>query len=115
MSRLWLPYEVTDLKAAEKFLTDRLCLSTVDWWDRDGESGRVLAIGDDAVIELVSANASRAAAPALRQPDQATVEALHRRFAPHEVTRPPASYPRGHYGFEVQTPGGFPLTIWSGR
>ncbi len=122
MTRLWLPYQVSDLPAAEKFFTDQLGLSIVDWWDRDGEAGRVLApdsdweaVGGGAVVELVTAARDRAAPPAFELPDRVTVDAFHRRFAPGEVTRPPGRYPRGHYGFEVTAPGGFPLMIWSER
>jgi hypothetical protein len=123
---LWLPYQVTDLPATETFLASRLGLSTVDFWERPGESGRVLACedpgwlgGDDgrpgALVELVTGPVDRAAPPAFELPDRAAVDALYRRFAPAEVTRPPAAYPRGHYGFEVTAPGGFPLMIWSER
>jgi hypothetical protein len=117
MSRLWLPYEVTDVPAAEAFLTERLGLSTVDWWERRGESGRVLtgpdSLGPGAVIELVSAAANRAAPPAVEVHSRAGVDTLHRRFTAREVTRAPGRYPRGHYGFEVCGPGGIPLMIWS--
>ncbi len=128
MTRLWLPYQVRDLPAAEKFLTDRLGLTTVDWWDRPEESGRVLACTDPgwngpgsgpadggAVLELVTGPVDRALPPAFELPDRASVDALHRRFAATEITRPTGPYPRGHYGFEVRTPGGFPLMIWSER
>ncbi len=133
MTRLWLPYQVRDLPAAEQFLTDRLGLTTVDWWDRPGESGRVLAGIDPGgsgagsgsggcgpadggpVLELVTGPVDRALPPAFELPDRAGVDALHRRFAAAEITRPPGRYPRGHYGFEVRAPAGFPLMIWSER
>ena len=127
MSRLWLPYQVRDLAAAETFLTKRLGMSIVDWWDRDGEIGRVLAFaGDPAVppeaagwggpvVELVSSADDRAGPPAIELVSVAAVDAMAARFAPGEVIRPPGRYPRGHYGFEVTMPGGFPLMIWSER
>ena len=133
MSRLWLPYRVRDLAAAETFLTKRLGMSIVDWWDRDGEVGRVLAFADDPaapvsgpapperagwggpVVELVSAADDRADPPAIELASVAAVDAMARRFPPGEVSRPPGRYPRGHYGFEVTMPGGFPLMIWSER
>jgi hypothetical protein len=140
VTRLWLPYEVRDLAGTEAFLTGRLGMVTVDSWDRPGESGRVLAFTDPtrpdrarlvaageqvtalplspagmAVVELVSAAVDRALPPAVELADRAAVDAAYRRFAADEITRPPGAYPRGHYGFEVRTPGGLPLMIWSER
>ncbi len=43
MTRLWLPYQVRDLAAAERFLVEKFGMVVLDWWERDGESGRVLA------------------------------------------------------------------------
>jgi catechol 2,3-dioxygenase-like lactoylglutathione lyase family enzyme len=130
MSRLWLPYQVRDMAAAETFLTKRLGMSIVDWWERDGEVGRVLAFADDPrpgpgppegagwggpVVELVSSAADRAAPPAIELVSVAAVDAMASRFPAGEVSRQPGRYPRGHYGFEVTMPGGFPLMIWSER
>jgi hypothetical protein len=177
VTRLWLPYQVRDLAAAERFLVEKFGMVVLDWWERDGESGRVLGFparedpadpvnrpsptgpaarqlaadldarqvpsdpgdrgvapdpGDRAVapdpgdraaatdpdgpvVELVSGDRDRAAPPALELCGVAAVDAAARRFAPDEITRPPGRYPRGHYGFEVALPGGFPLMIWSER
>ncbi|HVV23716.1 MAG TPA: VOC family protein, partial [Pseudonocardiaceae bacterium] len=53
MTALWLPCGVTDLDRATDFYADRVGLSVVDSWERDGERGAVLHAGD-AYLEFVA-------------------------------------------------------------
>ena len=103
---LWLPYEVTDLDAAQRFWTVHLGLSQVDGWERDGERGVVLRAGY-AYVELVSGK-DRAGPPALEMRADAEVDAVAAALGgtPHR-------FPRGHYGVTVPGPAGAPVMVWS--
>jgi catechol 2,3-dioxygenase-like lactoylglutathione lyase family enzyme len=105
---LWLPYEVDDLDAAAGFYTDRVGLSVVDGWAVPGERGVVLGAGA-AFVELVTPGRPGPAPLAFQLPSAAAVDAA--RFA----GAVPRRYPRGHYGFETDGPGGARVMIWSER
>lgn len=112
---VWLPFEVTDLDSAVRFYESRFALSRVDEWDRDGERGVVFRIAGDTCLELVSANAERRAPVAYELADEQAVDEAFTAWAPTgaDLIAPPHCYPRGHYGFEVRSPAGAELMIWS--
>lgn len=113
---LWLPYVVADLDQAVAYYVDHLGLTTVDGWDRDGERGAVLRAADAAYVLLVafSTPPPGGGGPTLAAyqiADGSTVDALRARWRP---APPPARrFPRGHYGFEADGPGGARLLVWS--
>ncbi len=111
MTRLWLPFTVDDLAPALEFYRDRLGLSVVDGWRRDGEEGVVLA-ASSGFVELVS---PRVPGPAPVAFEVSDVDAVYTRLASVEVLREPDRYPRGHYGFEVRGPAGATVMVWSER
>jgi catechol 2,3-dioxygenase-like lactoylglutathione lyase family enzyme len=108
---LWLPFTVPALAPALSFYRDRVGLSVVDGWDRDGEQGAVLAAGR-AFVELVAPGVSGPPPVAFEVPSVPTAYA-RMRPAPDEVVAPPHRYPRGHEGFEVRGPGGATVMVWS--
>lgn len=114
---LWLPFEVTDLEAATSFYTDRIGLSTVDGWDRDGERGVVLRVAGGAFVELVSPGREGPAPLAFELTDPSEVDSTYARVRPSadELIAAPHRYPRGHYGFELRGPAGAQVMIWSER
>jgi catechol 2,3-dioxygenase-like lactoylglutathione lyase family enzyme len=114
MTRLWLPYTVTDLPAALEFYRDRLGLPVVDGWRGDGEEGVVLA-AESAFVELVSPAAPGPTPVAFEMPGVSDVEDVLARMPPSAVVVAPHRYPRGHYGFEVRAPGGATVMVWSER
>lgn len=110
MTALWLPFTVPDLSPALEFYRDRVGLSVVDDWDRDGEQGVVLAAGA-AFVELV--------APGVPGPtplafEVADVAAAYSRMRPTsaELVAGPRRYPRGHHGFEVRGPADTTVMLW---
>ncbi|HEX6354329.1 VOC family protein [Actinophytocola sp.] len=109
MTRLWLPFTVTDLPAAVRFYRDRLGLPVVDGWRRDGEEGVVLG-AETAFIELVTPEDPRPAPLAFEVPD---VDAVFARMSGDELVAAPHRYPRGHHGFEVRGPAGATVMVWS--
>jgi catechol 2,3-dioxygenase-like lactoylglutathione lyase family enzyme len=107
---LWLPYQVRELEAAIGFYTDRLGLSEVDSWRREGERGVVLKVADAAYLELVSAPADRIEPIAVEFADAPALAAVHAGFG--TVAAPVSRYPRGHHGFTVTGPAGVRLMLW---
>jgi catechol 2,3-dioxygenase-like lactoylglutathione lyase family enzyme len=113
-SALWVPFEVSDLDAATRFYTERVGLSVVDSWYRDGERGVVLRVADGAFIELVSPGAGHPG-PLLAF-EQTNRSEVDERFAnwPGEAEAP-YRHPRGHYGFTAPGPAGVKVMVWSER
>lgn len=110
---LWLPFEVTDIDAAIGYYGERLELSIVDGWDRDGERGVVFAAGS-AYVELVSAPVARAGPAAFQVGTASDVDRMFAGWRPGgEPTIGPHRYRRGHYGFEVGGPAGAEVMVWS--
>jgi catechol 2,3-dioxygenase-like lactoylglutathione lyase family enzyme len=110
MTRLWLPYTVSDLPEALTFYRDRLGLPVVDEWRRDSEEGVVLAAGP-SFVELVSPRENGPAPIAFEVSD---VDAAFARMdpSPGEMVAAPHRYPRGHHGFEVRGPAGATVMVW---
>jgi catechol 2,3-dioxygenase-like lactoylglutathione lyase family enzyme len=109
---VWLPFEVADLDDATRFYTDRLGLSVVDSWDRDGERGVVLRVADGAFIELVSPGAGHnTTLLAFEYATQSEVDSVHAAW-PGAPARP-YRHPRGHYGFVAGGPAGAKVMVWS--
>ena len=108
---LWLPYQVDDLTAAEEFYTVRLGLSAVDRFD----GGVVLRASRGTFVELATPGSSAPAPLAFELAGTDSVDAEFARLRPdsQELLRPPARYPRGHYGFELRGPAGATVMIWS--
>jgi catechol 2,3-dioxygenase-like lactoylglutathione lyase family enzyme len=107
---LWLPFEVDDLDRAESFYTDRIGLSVVDGWNRDGERGVVLGAGS-AYVELVSPGRPGPAPLAFQFARASDVDSIGRR-----IGGMPRRYPRGHYGFETDGPDRHArIMVWSER
>ena len=111
MTALWLPFAVPDLAPALEFYRDRVGLSVVDSWDRDGEQGAVLAAGQ-AFVELVAPGTPGPPPVAFEVP---SVPAAYARLrpTPEELVAAPHRYPRGHHGFEVRGPAGATVMMWS--
>lgn len=113
---LWVPFEVAALDRAADFYTGRLGLSEVDGWERAGERGVVLRVPGPAYVELVQPAPGAPAGPrvafALELNGERAVDAA---YAELEAGRPPARFPRGHYGFTVPDPAGTPILVWSER
>jgi catechol 2,3-dioxygenase-like lactoylglutathione lyase family enzyme len=110
---LWLPYQVADLDAAERFYTIHLGLSTVDGWQTTGERGVVLRAAAGAFIELVESGESGSAPVAFEVDDAEAVDWAFARWRPTGDVVPPHRYPRGHYGFEAPGPAGATIMVWS--
>jgi catechol 2,3-dioxygenase-like lactoylglutathione lyase family enzyme len=112
---LWLPFEVEDLDQATRFYTDRLGLSVVDGWDRDGERGVVLRAADGAFVELVSPGAGHPPMLAFEMADESEVDGSYARWRSggNIGVSPPHRYPRGHYGFTARGPAGATVMVWS--
>jgi catechol 2,3-dioxygenase-like lactoylglutathione lyase family enzyme len=111
MRALWIPFEVEDLDAATRFYTDRIGLSVVDSWDRDGERGVVLRVADGAFVELVSPGTGQPPLLAFEVADESEVDERHARWL--SKPPPPHRYPRGHYGFTTPGPAGVTVMVWS--
>jgi catechol 2,3-dioxygenase-like lactoylglutathione lyase family enzyme len=110
---LWLPFEVIDLDAAIGYYGQRLELSIVDDWDRDGECGVVFAAGR-AYVELVSAPVARSGPAAFQFDTASEVDRVFAAWRPGDDPRiGPHRYRRGHYGFEVGGPAGADVMVWS--
>jgi catechol 2,3-dioxygenase-like lactoylglutathione lyase family enzyme len=107
---LWLPFAVDDLDQATAFYRDQIGLSVVDGWSDGGERGVVLGAGS-AFVELVEPG-DRAAGSlmAFQHTGASDVDAAAGRLAGR-----PVRYPRGHYGFATDGPGGARVMIWSER
>jgi len=110
MRALWIPFEVADLDAATRFYTEHLGLSVVDSWDRDGERGVVLRVAEGAFVELVSPGVGHPPVVAFEVAEESEVDAVH---AGLTEAKPPARFPRGHYGFTVRGPAGANVMVWS--
>jgi catechol 2,3-dioxygenase-like lactoylglutathione lyase family enzyme len=108
---LWVPLEVDDLDEATRFYTDRIGLSVVDSWERDGERGVVLRVTGGAFVELVSPGVGH---PPLLAFERASESEVDESFAawPGEIPQP-HRHPRGHYGFTVAGPAGVNVMVWS--
>jgi catechol 2,3-dioxygenase-like lactoylglutathione lyase family enzyme len=106
---LWVPLTVASLDAAREFYHERLGLSEVDRWERDGERGAVLHVPGPGRIELVQPTPGAPAEPqwtfAL---ELATVGGV-------EEVGTPVRFPRGHFGTTVHDPDGRPVLVWSER
>ena len=111
MRALWIPFEVEDLDAATQFYADHLGLSIVDSWDREGERGVVLRVAEGAFVELVSPGVGQPPLVAFEVPNESEVDDVYAGLA--DATTPPATYPRGHYGFTVLGPAGTNVMVWS--
>jgi catechol 2,3-dioxygenase-like lactoylglutathione lyase family enzyme len=109
---LWIPFQVDDLAAAVRFYTDRIGLSVVDSWERDGERGAVLRVAEGAFVELVSPGARHPPLIAFEEADESEVDARHARWA-GEIPPAPYRHPRGHYGFIAPGPAGVNVMVWS--
>jgi catechol 2,3-dioxygenase-like lactoylglutathione lyase family enzyme len=112
---LWLPYEVHDLDAAQRFYTVHLGLSQVDSWARDGERGVVLRAARGAYVELVEPGVPGPAPLAFELDSRQAVDGTYARWQPAELIHEPHHYARGHYGFEVRGPAGAHIMVWSER
>jgi catechol 2,3-dioxygenase-like lactoylglutathione lyase family enzyme len=111
---LWIPFEVEDLDEATRFYTDRLGLSVVDSWERDGECGVVLRVADGAFIELVSPGAGHAERLlAFEHADESEVDSALAAW--DGEAGQPYRHPRGHYGFTAPGPAGVKVMVWSER
>lgn len=116
MTRLWLPFGVTDLDEVKDFYVDRIGLSVVDSWNDNGERGLVLAT--EARLEFVANGdpTPESESPLAFQLRTATdVDNSYARWRPANPLAPPHRYPRGHYGFEFRGPAGARVMIWSER
>ncbi|MGQ0839784.1 VOC family protein [Actinokineospora sp.] len=109
---LWIPIEVDDFDTAHEFYTSRLGLSAVDGWSTESERGVVLRAGEGAYVELVSPGRHRAPPLAFQLGDRTEVDRVFAALGPAKVIRPPARYPRGHYGFEALDPAGTHVMLW---
>jgi catechol 2,3-dioxygenase-like lactoylglutathione lyase family enzyme len=110
---LWLPFEVTDIDAATGYYAERLGLSIVDDWVRDGERGVVFAAGR-AYVELVSAPVASPGPAAFQVGTAADVDRMFADWRPGiDLRIGPHRYRRGHYGFEVAGPAGADVMVWS--
>ena len=113
---LWLPFEVEDLATATEFYTNRLGLSVVDSWDRDGERGVVLRAAAGAFVELVSPGDGHPPMLAFELANESEVDDSYARlFRGAGGTVPPHRHPRGHYGFTAAGPAGVTVMVWSER
>jgi catechol 2,3-dioxygenase-like lactoylglutathione lyase family enzyme len=112
MRALWIPFVVADLDESVRFYTERLGLSVVDEWDRDGERGVALRAGG-AFVELVSPGEAGEVPLAFELESAAEVDRSFSDWTPAEVIAAPHRYPRGHYGFEVRGPAGAVVMVWS--
>lgn len=135
VTALWIPLEVADaagFEASARFYRDLLGLVEVDGWERDGERGAVYAAGETGRIEIVQPAPSPAVPAehpdvspgppvgpiAFELPDRAAVDALFERLRASDPVAtgaaiPPATFPRGHYGFTTADPAGCPILLWT--
>lgn len=117
---LWLPFELATgpaaLDRAVGFYTERLGLSKVDEWARDGEHGVVLGVPGPAYVELVRPAPGAPPGPRVAFAlELAGAPAVDHAYADLTADRPPARFPRGHYGFTMPDPAGLPILLWSER
>jgi catechol 2,3-dioxygenase-like lactoylglutathione lyase family enzyme len=110
---LWLPYQVADVDAAERFYTVHLGLSRVDSWDSDGDRGVVLRAADRAFVELAGPAEPHPAPLAFELASREAVDKSYARRRPDGLVAAPHHYARGHYGFEMRGPAGAHVMVWS--
>jgi len=106
MARLWVPLQVVDVAASVAFYRDRLGLPLRERWERPGDWGAVLSIGDGRLEVARDGGQSIGGGLAIELSSRADVDR-------HAGSVLPKVYPRGHYGVEVFDPDGHPVLLFT--